>query len=351
MPLLARTVATPLVVDIRRGALDDLGAILADGRISASGSVAFVVGTGIGPKVIPALERAAPKASITTVTGPTVAEARRLESALRTLAADTVVAVGGGGTLDVAKWSATMAGAPCISVATSLAHDGLASPVAVLESDGEKRSFGVHMPIGVIVDLDLAGEAPIEHLRSGIGDAASNLAAVADWRLGEVERGERIDGLAVALARTAAEAVLGGSGDTTSEEFLTTLAQALVISGTAMSVAGTSRPCSGGCHEISHAIDSQFPGTALHGEQVAVGAMFTSFLRASPELEAIDACFGRHGVARVPRDLGLTSEQFTEAALVAPRTRPDRYTILEHLGLGAQEMRRRVDAFVEAFDR
>ena len=351
MPLLARTVATPLVVDIRRGALVDLGTTLADGRISPSGSVAFVVGTGIGPKLTPTLEHLVPGAPVAAVIGPTVAEARRLETALRSMAVDAVVAVGGGGTLDVAKWAATMVGLPCVAVATSLAHDGIASPVAVLESEGEKRSFGVHMPIGVVVDLDLASDAPVEHLRSGIGDTVSNLAAVADWQLGQVERDERVDGLAVALARIAAEAVLGGPGDITSEEFLTTLAQALVISGTAMSVAGTSRPCSGGCHEISHAIDSRFPGTALHGEQVAVGAMFTSYLRDSRELGAIDSCLRRHGVARVPRDLGLTSAQFTEAALAAPATRPDRYTILEHLDLDGAEMRRRVDGFVEAFDR
>lgn len=351
MPLLARTIAAPLVVEIRRGALDALGGTLAASRISPSGEVAVVVGTGIGPKLVPVIDAALPSSTSTTVAAATVAEARRLEDALRGMAVDAVVAVGGGGTLDVAKWAATMVGLPFVAVATNLAHDGIASPVAVLESDGQKRSYGAHLPIGVIVDLDLVIAGPVAHVRSGIGDTVSNLSAVADWTLAGSALGETIDGLAVALARTAAEAVLGGPGDTTSEEFLTTLADSLVISGTAMSVAGTSRPCSGGCHEISHSVDSLFPGTALHGEQVAVGALFTSFLRESPELDAIDACFRRHGVARVPSDLGLTSEQFAVAASSAPGTRPDRYTILEHLALDSDEMRRRVNAFVEAFDR
>nr|MBA2729398.1 3-dehydroquinate synthase [Euzebyaceae bacterium] len=35
----------------------------------------------------------------------------------------------------------------------------------------------------------------------------------------------------------------------------------------------------------------------------------------------------------------------------APSTRPDRYTILEHLDLDAEQMRKRVDAFVETFAR
>jgi len=351
VPLLARTIAAPLLVEIRRGALDDLASTLSAGRVSPSGSVAVVVGTGIGPKLSPAIEKALPSASFTTVTTATVSEARRLEAALRGQSVDAVVAVGGGGTLDVGKWAATMVGLPFVAAATNLAHDGIASPVAVLESEGQKRSYGAHLPIGVVVDIDLVASAPIEHIRSGIGDTVSNLSAVADWLLAGSTLGEHVDGLAAAMARTAAQAVLGGTGATTSAELLTTLADSLVVGGTAMSVAGTSRPCSGACHEISHSIDSRFPGAALHGEQVAVGALFASFLRESPEADAIDACLRRHGVARVPRDLGLTNEQFAEAAHAAPDTRPDRYTILEHLALGPDEMRRRVNAFAEAFGR
>ncbi len=48
MPLLARTVAVPLTIDVRRGAIASLGGILADGRISAGGDVAVVVGPGQG---------------------------------------------------------------------------------------------------------------------------------------------------------------------------------------------------------------------------------------------------------------------------------------------------------------
>ena len=48
---------------------------------------------------------------------------------------------------------------------------------------------------------------------------------------------------------------------------------------------------------------------------------------------AVDACLTRHGLPRLPADLGLTEAQFAEAVGAAPGTRPDRYTILEHLAL------------------
>jgi hypothetical protein len=50
MPLLARTVATPLAIDVRRGAVAGLGELLADRRISAGGDVDVV---GYAPRTRP----------------------------------------------------------------------------------------------------------------------------------------------------------------------------------------------------------------------------------------------------------------------------------------------------------
>ena len=92
-----------------------------------------------------------------------------------------------------------------VAVATNLAHDGIASPVASLEDEGgRKLSYGVQMPIAVVVDLDYVRRSEPAMRRSGIGDAVSNLSAIADWRLAERERGEAVDGVAVTFARTAA---------------------------------------------------------------------------------------------------------------------------------------------------
>jgi glycerol-1-phosphate dehydrogenase [NAD(P)+] len=239
-----------------------------------------------------------------------------------------------------------------VSVATSLAHDGLASPVASLEEHGRKGSYGVQMPIAVVVDLDYVKRSEPGMRRSGIGDVVSNLAAIADWRLAERERGETVDGVAVTFARVAAMAVLHRDDGIEDDEFLLALAEALVLSGLAMATAGSSRPCSGGDHEILHAIDHLFPGTAWHGELAGAASLFVTWLREDGVLAAeIDDCLRRHGLPRLPAELGLTEEQFAQAVHYAPRTRPDRYTVLEHLDLGEQEVRERVRAYVEAFDR
>ncbi|MEV0805520.1 iron-containing alcohol dehydrogenase family protein [Micromonospora sp. NPDC050200] len=349
MPLLARSVLTPLHIDVRRGAVADLGTILADGRISAGGDVAVVVGPGQGEQIAELIRPSLGAADVFTVAGGTIDAANELGDRLRSRSYDAVVGIGGGKTIDTAKYAATRFGIPMVTVATSLANDGIASPTASLDHEGGKGSYGVHIPIAVIVDLDFVESGPDRQTQAGIGDAVSNLNSCADWELGHEVRGEPIDGLAVTLARTGAEALINHPGKITDDGFLTTLAEALILGGIASSVTGSTRPVSGGDHEISHAIDRLYPGTGSHGEQVGLGALFCTFLRDDPErFRQLARCLHRHGLATTPADLGLTDDQFVEAVQFAPRTRPDRYTILEHLAMSPTETRERLADYADA---
>jgi glycerol-1-phosphate dehydrogenase [NAD(P)+] len=237
-------------------------------------------------------------------------------------------------------------------VATSLANDGIASPVASLDHEGRRGSYGAHIPIAVVVDLDFVENGPDRQTQAGIGDAVSNINAVADWELAHEVRGEPIDGLAATLARTGGEALVNHPGTINDDGFLTTLAEALILGGLAMAVCGSSRPASGGCHEISHAIDTLFPGTGSHGEQVGLGALFCTYLRGDQaRFRQLAACLARHGLPRLPAQLGLADDDFVRVVLHAPRTRPDRYTILEHLALAPDEARTRLADYAGALAR
>ncbi|MFG1606996.1 iron-containing alcohol dehydrogenase family protein [Actinoplanes sp. NPDC049265] len=332
MPLLARTVQAPLHIEVRRGAVANLGTILADGRISAGGDVAVVVGPGLGEQIADLIRPSLGSADVYTAAGGTLDAAIELADKLRSRHYDAVVGIGGGATVDTAKYAATRWAIPMVSVATSLANDGIASPVASLVNDGIKGSYGVHIPIAVVVDLDFVESGPDRVNRGGIGDVISNISALADWELARQVRNEPVDGLAASLARMGAEAVLNHPGDMNDDGFLTVLAEALISSGLAMAVCGSSRPSSGGCHEIMHATDALYPGTASHGELAGLGALFCTFLRDDRRRFAeMSACLRRHQLPRTPADVNLDEEQFVRVVEFAPRTRPDRYTILEHL--------------------
>lgn len=346
MPLLARMVATPLHVDIRQGAVEGLPGILQESRISTTGSVLVAVGRSTGREIWEKVSATMPGADVFYVDGASLATAAELQAALGARGYDAVVGIGGGRTIDVAKYAATRAGIPMVAVATNLAHDGICSPVASLEHPHGKGSFGVAMPLAVVVDLDYVRAAPAASVAAGVGDVVSNLSAIQDWLLAAREQGEKVDGLALSLARTAGLAVLQRRDSRTDDAFLEVLAEALVLSGMAMSVAGSSRPCSGACHEIVHAIDDQFPGRFNHGELAGVGACFASYLRGDEALlTELVACLTQHGLATGPSGLGLTLAEFAAAVIAAPATRPDRYTILEHRGLSADQVRTEVGAF------
>jgi glycerol-1-phosphate dehydrogenase [NAD(P)+] len=349
VPLLARTVSTPLAIDVRRGAVADLGALLADRRISAGGEVAVVVGPGQGERIADLCRPGLGRADLFTVAGGSLDAALALGDQLRARSYDAVVGIGGGRTIDTAKYAASRYALPMVSVATSLANDGIASPVASLTHDGGHGSYGVHIPVAIVVDLDFVENGPDRQTQAGIGDAVSNLNAVADWELAHRERGEPIDGLAVTLARTGAEALVNHPGKIGDDGFVTTLAEALILGGIAMAVSGSSRPASGGCHEISHALDHLFPDLASHGEQVGLGALFCTFLRGDTErLAQMVACFRRHGLPVLPAELGLADADFVAAVAAAPATRPDRFTILEHLDLSATEIAGRLGDYADA---
>jgi glycerol-1-phosphate dehydrogenase [NAD(P)+] len=342
--------AAPMAVEIGPGAVAGLGELLADRRISSGGHVAVAVGPGYGDEIAAVVDPAMENCEILRVEeGGTLSSALDLADRLRKRFYDALVGIGGGGTLDVAKHAASLAGLPMVAVATSLSHDGLASPVSSLSHEGQKASYGVQMPVAVLVDLDYVRTSPVEMRRSGVGDAVSNLSAVEDWKLAKRVRGEPVDGLAVALAHSGAEAVLSREGSVDDDEFLVVLGEALVLSGLAMATAGSSRPCSGADHEIIHAIDQLFPDTALHGELAGVGAVFAAHLHGDTELVTeLSACLARHELPRTHRDLGLSDEQFVEAVAYAPSTRPDRFTILEHLELDEEAILDHAGSYVDA---
>jgi glycerol-1-phosphate dehydrogenase [NAD(P)+] len=348
MPLLARMLAAPMVIDVRPGAICGLGDLLADRRIATSGRVAVAVGPGQGDSIAAELEIG--EAEIFRVPDGSHGAAVSLGKRLRAGEYEAVAGIGGGKTIDVTKFAAHMAGIPMVAVATSLAHDGIASPVSSLEHESGKGSYGVVMPVAVVVDVDRVRAAPDPLATSGIGDVVAKLSALADWELAAADIGEPVDGLAVAMARTAAQAVLNQPGPARSDDFLGVLAEALIMCGMAMAVAGSSRPCSGGDHEIMHAIDQLYPGTASHGELAGLGALFCAYLRDDPvQAKLISGCLARHGLPVTPGDIGMSSAEFARAVAFGPETRPGRYTILERLSMSEAETAKRVEEYVRAY--
>ncbi len=204
------------------------------------------------------------------------------------------------------------------------------------------------MPCGIVVDVEAVGSAPAPTIRAGAADLASNLTACLDWRLADRRGHERFDAYSAMIAEAAARSILDLQ-DVTSTKSHEILAHGLLLSGLAMATAGTSRPCSGAEHLVSHALDARLGRrAALHGEQVALGCLISAAAHGSPLLDELHALFGRLGLPRDPASLGISREDLVDAVAAGPSLRPDRWTILSECLSGPGDAADLVDAAFRA---
>lgn len=252
--------------------------------------------------------------------------------------ADAIVAVGGGRCLDIGKLAAARAGMPLVAVPTQLSHDGICSPVAVVpDSDGRAESLGAVAPILVFVSQPTLVTAPAASVAAGLGDLLANPLALRDWALAAEHGLEEVDQRAWDLSVESFELIqrdLDNEPGISANDptFYRRLTDALVLSGMAMICSGTSRPASGGEHEISHALDELYGGPAMHGAQVAFGCIVCVALYGE-DPDVFRSRLRRLHLPENPQELGLDERAMVKTLLHAPLTRPGRFTILEDADL------------------
>ncbi|WP_340820694.1 NAD(P)-dependent glycerol-1-phosphate dehydrogenase [Methanolobus sp. WCC4] len=256
-------------------------------------------------------------------------DVRRVVAEARAANSEYLLGVGSGKSIDVAKLAATQLSLPFISMPTAASHDGIVSSRASIHDKGRKSSVEVNAPMAVIADTQIISSAPYRLLAAGCGDIISNYTAVLDWELAHRLRNEPFSEYAAALSRMTAQILMDSPEDIKPEleSSVRIVVKALVSSGVAMSIAGSSRPASGSEHMFSHALDMLSPGSALHGEQCGVGTIMMMYLHGG-DWKKIKECLEIIGAPTTAEELGIEDKYILEALLVAHEIRPERYTVL-----------------------
>jgi glycerol-1-phosphate dehydrogenase [NAD(P)+] len=255
----------------------------------------------------------------------------RVVDAARSVDAGFIVALGGGKPIDTAKMAADRVGCGFVSVPTTASHDGIVSGRSSIPEGDTRHSVAADPPLAVVADTTLLADAPWELTTAGCADIISNYTAVKDWRLAHRLKNVEYSEYAGALSEMTAE-MLVDSADSIRpglEESAWIVVKALVSSGVAMSIAGSSRPASGAEHLFSHQLDRLAPGRALHGHQVGVGAIMTEYLHSGEDGQwrAIRDALSSIDAPTTAEELGVDPGTVLEALCTAHTIR-DRYTIL-----------------------
>jgi glycerol-1-phosphate dehydrogenase [NAD(P)+] len=332
----ARTMVFPRTVLAGHGVLAELGRICRLFDFPSRGAIVTGSKTRAlaGDRALEILANEGFETSVLLAGEATAEEVERVSVEAQRAGARFLVAVGGGSKIDITKVAAARLKIPFVSVPTSAAHDGISSPRASLRGTERATSIEAVVPVGILADTSIIVRAPFRLLASGCADVISNVTAVLDWKLAARLRSEEFSTTAATLAEYAAAEISDHAAliKPSLEESVWIAIRPMIVAGIAMSVAGSSRPCSGSEHLFSHALDRTARNPSLHGEQCGVGSIMMMYLHGG-DWRRTRSALQTIGAPTTSRELGVTNDEVIDALVQAHRIRPERYTILGDNGL------------------
>lgn len=316
----------PTKVLIGDGVISKLGDFVKDS--AGDGRVVVASGSNVATMVRDAVDIALGGSPIwVEVTAADVANVQKVMTAAG--ASRCIVGVGGGKSVDVGKLAAFRLRLPFYSVPTSASHDGISSPFASLRGLDRPYSVMAKPPVGILADIGVIASAPRRLLAAGCGDLVSKLTAVKDWQLAHRVTGEYYGGYSASLALMSAEVVLERSRTLGKFEVdgVRDLVEALISTGVAAGIAGSSRPCSGSEHLFSHYLDMVAPESGLHGEKCGIGTIMMAKLHGI-DWRKVRTALKNVGAPVEASQIGVDDSKVVQSLMKASSIRPDRYTIL-----------------------
>ncbi len=199
---------------------------------------------------------------------------------------DLVVGVGSGVMSDLAKWVAFERGVSGAVLATAASMNGYAAANVAPAVRGVKTLVHARAHRVIAADPQVLTQAPFELTSAGLGDVIAKMVSSADWKMNDILFGEDYRASIANIFDHIQDRFLAVPEKIAARDpaAIVALFEALVFSGCAMTLQGSSLPASGGEHLISHTLDmrADVDGVAhdLHGRQVGVGTIFAAALYA-----------------------------------------------------------------------
>ncbi|MCW4005383.1 MAG: NAD(P)-dependent glycerol-1-phosphate dehydrogenase [Candidatus Bathyarchaeota archaeon] len=330
----------PREVIVGKGTLERIPEVVK--RLNLTGPALIIAGQKsceiAGKTVHDLLEQAGMAVDTLLVQTATIRDVLTIEERIMEWKPQVLFGVGGGTKIDAAKLSSAHQGLSFVSVPTTLSHDGISSPLASVRGFGKPYSAMSQAPLAIIADTEIIAQSPWRFTVSGCGDVLAKFTAVKDWELAHMEKDEYYGEYAASLALMSSTLVEKNiqcikQGN---EDGIRILLEALISCGVAMSIAGSSRPCSGSEHLFSHALDMVKSSDAMHGERCGVGAIMMAYLYGA-DWKRIRETLWHLKAPTTAAEMGVENQDIIKALELATTIRPDRYTILQKLRLNRKQ--------------
>ena len=192
------------------------------------------------------------------------------------------VAVGSGVINDLCKLASEHLERRYIIIGTAISMDGYTSYGASLSFQGNKQTFQCKAPLAVLLDPDIAANAPEGLAASGYADLLAKVPAGAEWMIADALDKDKIDDVTWDIMHSRLKASLSSPAAVKARDPEATkeLAELLMFSGFAMQHLQSSRPASGIEHIYSHLWDMEnlnINGKHIpHGFKVGIGTLIST---------------------------------------------------------------------------
>lgn len=227
------------------------------------------------------------------------AEETLWKTASQTLRGDVVYAVGGGLSVDVAKYMAAQHNLPLVCLPTVLSVDAFLTWASGIRREGCVYYIETKPPDRLIVDFAVLSSAPESVRAAGICDVLSIATGLWDWRFAH-ERGKNPANMAyIPYVDAAAAAILQGSLDCAEAagqgdpDGLKHLLDCLALEVQLCNLIGHSRPEEGSEHYFAYSVENTMGKGLPHGDLVGPGIVLIAGLQGqdvSPLKRALHDC-------------------------------------------------------------
>lgn len=231
----------------------------------------------------------------------------------------SVIGLGGGQAMDVAKVFAWVRRVPLFQVPTAMTTNAPFAHRALLRTEGKGAPIGWAVPEVVYVDFDVIKRAPALLNRSGVCDVLCAHTAHFDWKLahdtGHEERQWPYDADLVAASRCTFDSVLANLDDirAVNDEGIRALMLAHRWGGAAYHNAGwNDRHLNGVDHCYLYCLEYVTAKHFIHGQGVGLGIYLGAELQEN-EPERILEILHRSGVDIRPEAMGISWEDAENA--------------------------------------